>query len=211
MILKKVAIITAHPDDETLWAGGTILDHPSWQCVIICLCRGSDIDRAPKFYRVMDILKSEGIMGDLDDGPDQIPLQESAVEEAILELFPKRHFDIIITHNPTGEYTSHIRHNEVGQAVIRLWVQRKIEADELWAFAYEDGHKKYFPRALKSATSYHKLARKTWLTKYNIIIETYGFNTDSFEARTTPAAESFWQFNDPHKASGWLNRLSHQL
>jgi len=25
---KTVAIIVAHPDDETLWAGGTILSHP---------------------------------------------------------------------------------------------------------------------------------------------------------------------------------------
>ena len=42
---KAVAVIVAHPDDETLWAGGTILSHPSWQWFIVCLCRGSDKDR----------------------------------------------------------------------------------------------------------------------------------------------------------------------
>jgi LmbE family N-acetylglucosaminyl deacetylase len=35
MWTKNVAIIVAHPDDETLWAGGTILNHPSWKCFII--------------------------------------------------------------------------------------------------------------------------------------------------------------------------------
>jgi LmbE family N-acetylglucosaminyl deacetylase len=33
---KNVAIIVAHPDDETLWAGGTILNHPYWR-ILHCL------------------------------------------------------------------------------------------------------------------------------------------------------------------------------
>lgn len=28
--LKTVALIVTHPDDETLWAGGTLLNNPSW-------------------------------------------------------------------------------------------------------------------------------------------------------------------------------------
>ena len=65
---KNIAIIVAHPDDETLWAGGTILSTPSWQWFIVCLCRGNDEDRAPKFFKALKILKSEGVMGNLDDG-----------------------------------------------------------------------------------------------------------------------------------------------
>ncbi len=26
----RVALVVAHPDDETLWAGGTLLQHPGW-------------------------------------------------------------------------------------------------------------------------------------------------------------------------------------
>ena len=73
---KNVAVIVAHSDDETLWAGGTILSHPSWNCFIISLCRESDTERATKFYRALKVLRPEGIMGDLDDGPEQIPLIE---------------------------------------------------------------------------------------------------------------------------------------
>ena len=77
---KTVALIVAHPDDETLWAGGTILSHPSWQCFIACLCRKSDTERALKFYKTLKVLKSEGVMGNLDDGPEQKPLEEKEIE-----------------------------------------------------------------------------------------------------------------------------------
>jgi LmbE family N-acetylglucosaminyl deacetylase len=100
---KTVAIIVAHPDDETLWAGGTILSHPSWRCFIICLCRGNDKERSPRFYSALKILKSEGIMGSLDDGPEQRPLDGKEVEGTILDLLPPHHFDLIISHNPSGE------------------------------------------------------------------------------------------------------------
>ena len=99
-LTKFVAIIVAHPDDETLWAGGTILNNPSWQCFIVCLCRKSDTERSYKFFEALKILKAEGIMGDLDDGPEQTPLEDEEVDQAILKLLPPKHYDLIITHNP---------------------------------------------------------------------------------------------------------------
>ena len=202
---KAVAVIVAHPDDETLWAGGTILSHPSWQWFIVCLCRGSDKDRAPKFLKTLQILGSEGIMGDLDDGPEQKPLDENELKHAILQLLPSRHFDLIISHNPTGEYTRHIRHEEVSKAIIELWHNDKISANELYTFAYEDGGKKYYPRPVENAPVYRTLSKRIWLRKYNIITETYGFEKSSFEAETTPRAESFWQFTNSCDAKKWLN------
>ena len=202
--LKSVAIIVAHPDDETLWAGGTILSHPSWRCFIISLCRGNDSDRAPKFYEALNVLKSDGIMGDLDDGPEQKPLDEKEVEFAITELLPPLHFDLIITHNPSGEYTKHLRHEEISKAVMTLWQNGKLAANELWTFAYEDGNKKYYPRAIETAPGYRELTKRIWLRKYSIITETYGFENESWEAETTPRAESFWQFTDPYDAKKWL-------
>lgn len=201
---KTVALIVAHPDDETLWAGGTLLSHPSWQWFTLCLCRGSDSDRAPKFYNALKILKSEGIMGDVDDGPDQNPLDEKALARTILDLLPPKYFDIIITHNPSGEYTKHLRHDEVSKAVINLWEAGKISANELWTFAYEDGHKEYYPKAEENGTFYRTLINKIWLRKYNIITETYGFEKNSWEAQTTPKAEAFRQFYVPNDAKNWI-------
>jgi LmbE family N-acetylglucosaminyl deacetylase len=202
---KSVAVIVAHPDDETLWAGGTILSHPSWSCFIVSLCRGSDPERAPKFFNALKALQSEGNMGDLDDGPGQDPLDDKEVEQAILDLLPRTRFDLVISHHPSGEYTRHIRHEEVSKAVIRLWDSNKISTQELRTFAYEDGHKKYLPTPVKDAAVYSTLMKRVWLKKFSIITETYGFDQDSWEAKTTPRNEAFRQFTDSSGALKWLN------
>ena len=202
--LKKVALIVAHPDDETLWAGGTMLNEPSWKCFVVCLCRKSDPDRAPKFFKALAILGANGIMGDLDDGREQTPLSGKEVKQAILRLIPDTHFDLIITHNPNGEYTRHLRHEEVSEAVINLWEEGKLITGELWTFAYEDGHKAYYPKAEIQATSYWHLPQKLWELKYSIITQTYGFDESSWEAKTTPADEAFWHFSNPQQAKEWL-------
>ena len=201
---KSVAIIVAHPDDETLWAGGTILNHPMWNCFIVSVCRGSDKDRAPKFYKALKILNSVGVMGDLDDGSEQTPLDVIELEQTIISLLPKRYYDLIITHNPSGEYTQHVRHEEVSKAVINLWNNNKINTVELHTFAYEDGGKKYYPRAIKEASIYNKLSQETWKRKYTILNNTYGFEKDSWELETTPREESFWSFSNSIDANKWL-------
>lgn len=147
-------------------------------------------------------------MGDLNDGPEQFPLNDVEVEQTILNLLPHRHFDIIITHNPAGEYTRHRRHEETGTAVIRLWHKGKILTDSLWTFAYEDDNKSKYPEAMKNASYYSVLPGKIWLMKYAIVTETYGFSPEGFEAKTTPRAESFWQFDDADAANEWLVQLN---
>ena len=122
---KSIAVIVAHPDDESLWAGGTILEHPSNDWFIVCLCRGSDCDRTARFKNALKLLNAEGIMGDLDDGPNQEPLDEKEVEKEILRLLPEGHYDLIITHDSKGEYTKHLRHEEVNKAVVTLWHEKK--------------------------------------------------------------------------------------
>jgi len=201
---KTIAIIVAHPDDETLWAGGTILSNPGRQYFIVSLCRKNDTDRAPKFERVLNLLGAEGIMGDLDDGPDQTPLPEDEVQHAILQLLPAKHFDLIITHSIYGEYTRHRRHEEIGKAVINLWHSGKINTNELWAFAYEDGHKAYFPVVDEDAPIFYPLPHDVWQNKFDIITKTYGFAPESWEAQTTPKEEAFWQFENASQAKDWL-------
>lgn len=203
---RSVIVIVAHPDDETLWAGGTILNNPQWDYFIISLCRKNDEDRASKFYKVLKILNAHGIMGNLDDEPEQKPLGDIEVQQCLLDLVPKKHFDLIITHSPLGEYTKHLRHEEVSEAVIMLWNEGKIYADALWLFAYEDGEKKYFPRAIKNASYFEMLKNDIWIKKYKIVTETYGFEENSWEAKTTPKKEAFWVFNDPKSAVGFLNQ-----
>jgi LmbE family N-acetylglucosaminyl deacetylase len=203
-ISKSVAVIVAHPDDETLWTGGTMLNHPAWNFFVLSLCRGSDADRAPRFFKAMKVLGAEGNMGDLEDNSEQNPLEDDVVEQAILQLLPPTHFDLIISHNPNGEYTKHIRHEEVSKAVIKLWHEGKIATHELWTFAYEDGGKAYYPKPIETAAMFRPLTKRIWLRKYSLITETYGFEKSSFEAKTTPRAEAFWQFTNSYDALKWL-------
>jgi LmbE family N-acetylglucosaminyl deacetylase len=208
---RTIAVIVAHPDDETLWTGGTILMHPFWDWFIVSLCRANDPDRSPKFHRVLEILKAKGEMGDLDDGPEQNPIDENLLKTAVLGLLPERHFDLLITHDPVGEYTRHLRHEETSRAVIELWYDKKIHAQELRTFAYEDGGKSYFPEPIKDADIFHELPKDIWKKKYQIITETYGFDKHSFEAKTCPRAEAFWQFWSPSLARQWINKGGNDL
>ena len=185
--------------------------HPMWKCFIACLCRGKDTDRAPRFQRALEIFKAEGKMGDLDDEPAQQPLDSEKVAKAILELLPQKHFELIITHNPAGEYTRHRRHEETGKAVIELWHNHEISADTLWAFAYEDGGKQYYPRPVADATIQHKLTKQIRERKYKMITDTYGFEKGSWEAETTPISEAFREFSNSDDAMAWLKNGGNML
>jgi LmbE family N-acetylglucosaminyl deacetylase len=194
---KKCAVIVAHPDDETLWAGGTMLMHPDSEWIVLTLCRKSDQDRAPKFLQAVEKLNASGVMCDLDDGPEQQPLSNRQVQHEILQNLPSDRFDLIITHGLSGEYTRHLRHEETAQAVMALWKSERLHSGQIWRFAYEDGGGKHLPRAIENADIQVRLPEEIWQKKYDIITNVYGFGPGSFEARTTPREEAFWCFKSP--------------
>jgi LmbE family N-acetylglucosaminyl deacetylase len=201
------ALIVAHPDDETIWAGGAVLMHSDWHWTIVSLCRGSDTDRAPKFIRVVQQLGGISAIGDLDDGPKQVPLSEADVQQMVLSLLPEKHFDLILTHSPHGEYTRHRRHEEIGTAVALLWEKKLIKAKELWMFAYEDGGKggkDDLPKAIKTAHLISCLPEDIWRRKYLIVTDIYGFAPESYEANIVMREEAFWCFQSPVEFREWL-------
>ena len=188
---KTALVVVAHPDDETLWSGGTILSHPEINWTILTLCRKSDPDRAPKFFKVAKQLGAKGFMADLADSPDQKPLKQTDIQKTILSALSEKSFDIILTHNPKGEYTRHLRHEETSQAVLGLWNDSKLKAKQLLVFAYEDGGGKYAPRPVENADIVIKLTKNVWQKKKDIIISSYGFSPDSFEAKAVSKIEAF--------------------
>ena len=189
---ERVAVVVAHPDDETLWAGGTLLLHPEWRVIIATLCRASDLDRAPRFQAAARRLGAVGRMADLEDGPEQRPLPEGEVAATVMGLVGDREYDLVITHGPRGEYTRHLRHEETSRAVVSLWERGRLRSQRLWLFAYEDGGGAYLPRAVAEAPIRTALPEEVWGEKYRILREVYGFAGDSKEARTTPREEGFW-------------------
>lgn len=205
---SNCAVIVAHPDDETLWAGGTILMHPECKWTVITLCRGGDQDRAAKFFRAIEEFNAVGAMGNLVDNPEQLPLSEHSVRDTILSLLPSDRFDLTITHGLWGEYTRHLRHEETAKAVLALWRSNRLSARQIWMFAYEDGGGKYLPRPVRDADIHIKLQKEIWQKKYDIITKIYGFGPDSFEAKTTSKEEAFWGFREIEEVQKHLNNRS---
>ena len=201
----NAAVIVAHPDDETLWAGGTLLTHPGYSWFIAVLCRKSDPDRSQKFSLACHNYAATGDMADMDDGPDQIPLPNLDVQQALLQMLPALSYDLVLTHAPSGEYTRHRRHEEVSQTVMALWEAGAISARALWLFAYEDDHGRRLPQAIETAHHFVTLPEATWQEKYRLITEVYGFSPESWEARTTPLNEAFWCFESPSDLKNWLD------
>lgn len=201
------AVIVAHPDDETIWAGGALLTSRLPRLKIATLCRGGDRGRAPRFYRAVEHYRAVGAMADLDDGPEQTPLDPALVQQAIVSLLAGAQYDLVYTHSPFGEYTRHRRHEETGNAVLNLWEQGALTIRQLRVFAYEDGAKRYLPRPINRAHVKLALPEEVWLKKQAIITKTYGFSLDSFEAQANPRTEAFWVFDSPAGMRRWLNRI----
>jgi LmbE family N-acetylglucosaminyl deacetylase len=196
----RAAVVVAHPDDETLWCGGYILTHPEFLWRIVTLCRGVDPDRAPRFRRVLQRLGAEGEMADLDDGPDQTPLPAEQVRETAARLLAGTSYHLILTHGPMGEYTRHRRHEECCRGVVELWRSGRIDTRRTWLFAYEDGGRAYLPRVRGDADQRDILTDAVWLEKRRLITDIYGFQPDSWEARSTPREEGFWCFDSAQAA-----------
>jgi len=193
----RAAVVVAHPDDETLWCGGYILDHAQFDWRVVTLCRATDPDRAPKFRRVLQVLGAEGEMADLDDGPDQSPLPIELVKATAVGLLVGQNYELILTHGPRGEYTRHLRHEECCQSIVELWQSGTIATKRLWLFAYEDGQRTYLPRVCADADRRDLLTENVWLEKRQMIMDVYGYSADSWEAKTTPREEGFWCFDSP--------------
>ncbi|MBI2523335.1 PIG-L family deacetylase [Candidatus Woesearchaeota archaeon] len=183
---KKVLVVVAHPDDETIWMGGTLLKNcNNWDTTILSLCRKDDLDRAPKFKKVCEIFNAKSFMSDLEDEKlDEIPLEEAT--KRIKELSGV--YDKIFTHGKNGEY-GHIRHKDVHNAVNQMLRDNSLSCKELCYFSYQKKGKYAYPK--KDSDMFIYLNRNLFKKKKELIRDVYGFNKNGFEDICCRAAEAF--------------------
>lgn len=192
----KALCIVAHPDDELIWMGGTILANNGWEWTVYSLCRSADSDRAPKFGRACKIYKAKAIISDLDDERLQ-PLKISEVINKIKGNLPEKEFDYIFTHGQNGEY-GHLRHREVHAAVEQMVKNKDLKCGALFFFSYVAGEEisphdssLKIPVADRQADWFVKLNSKIHKDKLDIITKLYGFKNETFETICSKKEEAF--------------------
>jgi len=190
---KKILVIVAHPDDETIWMGGTLLKNKdNWDITIISLCRKDDKDRAPKFKIVCDKLNAKCFISDLDDSEqrDFKEISKDEIIKRILQFTEVKNYDYIFTHGENGEYR-HVRHIEVHNAVIEMLNKKLLSAKKIFFFSYLKDEKNGICYVNENAHKLIRLKNIYFKEKMQLIQEIYGFEEKSFENKCCMNTEAF--------------------
>jgi len=118
--VRRAALIVAHPDDETLWAGGLVLRTASqiYWTVVCCSIPRLDPIRVQKFQAACSALRVRKtiVIQQVETKPPQLlPYLD---QELPLRL--PQAVDMVVTHGIAGEY-GHVHHCQLGE-----WIRRNV-------------------------------------------------------------------------------------
>lgn len=124
----KRLMVVAHPDDETIFGGGHLLEE---KYTVVCITCGAVDYRVNEFKEVMNRTNDEYIMLNFTDRVNKTgPISNwndeySMIKKALKDIIDGTEWDIIVTHNPNGEY-GHIHHQKTSQIISDLVDKNKL-------------------------------------------------------------------------------------
>lgn len=113
-------MIVAHPDDELLWGGLHLIED---DYLVVCITCGPNKVRVNEFTRVLDETNDKYIMlgyPDKTNGErDNWDSSRAGIEEDLRQIVALKDWNIIVTHNPQGEY-GHQHHKMTNQITTKV-------------------------------------------------------------------------------------------
>ena len=184
-------VVVASPVEETLWCGGFLLmQNRSKSIEIATLTTPKNSVQKLAFERACMAYGARGFDLGVADTPERCPIDTKDIARALASRVNNSHYDLIFTHNRSGEYTSNRRHKELFLAVNTAINDDLISCECLARFCYTDNDGVELPHPKKQGEKL-PLDQELWQKKYVILRKIYNYTADSWEARTAPKIESF--------------------
>lgn len=126
----KGLVIVAHPDDETMFCGGTIAKF-KWNWTVVSAAHSLDSPRGQEFAAACSVLGARPIMlGVGYQGKEATtPIDGTELGTRLLATVSLHEYDVVLTHNEDGEFGNkdHIVVNRV---------VRKLRNRGVWCFGF---------------------------------------------------------------------------
>ena len=129
-LLNKLMVV-AHPDDEILFGGYYLIKYKGWD--VVCLTNKDNKVRYNEFKLVMEKLDINFFIFDYIDEKSEyfiykglnISESEIKLKNDILKIINSKSYDILVTHNPCGEY-GHPQHIYLSNFIYSLIDKKDI-------------------------------------------------------------------------------------
>lgn len=122
---RKILIVVAHPDDETLWFYQGIISLKSKnQIDILCLTYSADSERGKELLQARECLGVNVYFGNCQDLGMSHLLR--GLDVAVEERFREGNYNLIITHPPHGGEKPHPHHIQTFQFLKDFTRRKKV-------------------------------------------------------------------------------------